>query len=121
MKLPISYALNYPRRMKLDFPRLDLSKIGTLLFEKPDFNKFKCLKLAYEALESGGTAPAVLNAANEVAVNAFLNNEISFLDISECIDYTINKISIVFSPDLDSIFAADKEARIIAENFVKEN
>jgi len=81
MKGPISYALSYPGRMESVVKPLDLVSLGTLTFEQPDLKRFPCLGLAYDALQGGGTMPAVLNAANEVSVEAFLNNDISFLDI----------------------------------------
>ena len=90
MRTPIAYAMNYPERIPLDPPPLDLGKIGNLTFYPPDFEKFPCSKLAYDALQEGGGLPASLNAANEVAVQAFLNNEIAFLDISRIIHETMN-------------------------------
>jgi 1-deoxy-D-xylulose-5-phosphate reductoisomerase len=81
MKTPIAYALSYPERLTLNLPPLDLCSLGSLTFEEPDLERFACLALAYEALHLGGTAPAVLNAANEVAVDAFLNGKIPFLEI----------------------------------------
>jgi len=81
MRIPISYALNYPDRLEIALPSLNLAKIKNLSFEKPDTEKFPCLALAFEALKKGGTMPAVLNAANEIAVNSFLNREISFNEI----------------------------------------
>ena len=90
MRTPIAYAMNYPERIPLDPPPLDLGKIGNLTFYPPDFEKFPCSKLAYDALQEGGGLPASLNAANEIAVQAFLNNEIAFLDISRIIHETMN-------------------------------
>jgi 1-deoxy-D-xylulose-5-phosphate reductoisomerase len=81
MKLPIQYAITYPERVKSDFPRLDLAKLDKLTFFKPDYEKFECLKLAFDVISEGGSYPVVLNAANEAAVDMFLKNEIKFLDI----------------------------------------
>ena len=85
MRLPISYALSYPQRLSNQLPSLDLARVGTLNFERPDLDRFPCLRYAYQAMEVGGTMPAVLNAANEVAVQAFLAERISFLQISQVI------------------------------------
>ena len=78
MAIPISYALSYPHHIKNNLPPLELDKIGVLSFERPDLNKFRCIKLAYEAIKIGGSMPAVMNGANEVAVDAFLKKEIGF-------------------------------------------
>lgn len=120
MRIPISYALTYPNRMAYDFPRMDLSQIGCLHFIKPDFDKFPCLGLAYQAVELGGTAPAAVNAANEIAVSAFLNEKIKFTDIAESISYTLKNISIKQKPNIDDIIDCDKESRKITENFIQK-
>ena len=91
MRTPIAYALAYPKRIDAGVAPLDLFKIATLNFVAPDFERFPCLALAYQALRTGGTAPAVLNAANEVAVDAFLNKKISFLDIPRLIKHVLEK------------------------------
>lgn len=119
MRAPISYALTYPRRRKFDFPRLDLSKLEKLSFFQPDYEKFRCLKLAYEALETGGAAPAVLNAANEVAVYAFLDKKIKFEQIPLCVEETLNSMDIAAEPSLDNIIESDDQARAIASVFLK--
>ena len=111
MKLPIQYALTFPERLKNDFERTSLPKIGSLTFFKPDLNKFECLKLAFEALNEGGTAPCILNAANEVAVNKFLNNEIKFLHIPLLINKALDKVENTFSTDLGTIFECDRKTR----------
>ena len=90
MRTPISYALNYPKRVPLDPPLLDLAEIGQLNFAQPDFTKFPCAKLAYDALQEGGGLPTTLNAANEIAVQAFLDKEIAFLDIPKIIEETMH-------------------------------
>ena len=111
MKLPIQYALTFPERLQSDFERTNLPEIGSLTFFKPDFNKFECLKLAFEALNEGGTAPCVLNAANEVAVGKFLNKEIKFSHIPLLINKALDKVENIFSPDLGTIFECDKRTR----------
>lgn len=91
MRMPIQYAMTFPQRLKSDFPRLDFSRLKELTFDTPDLEKFRCLKLAYEALECGGSAPAVLNAANEEAVNLFLNRKIRFDQISYLVEQALEK------------------------------
>ncbi|MCZ7615517.1 MAG: 1-deoxy-D-xylulose-5-phosphate reductoisomerase [Ignavibacteriaceae bacterium] len=100
MKLPIQYALTFPERMKNQFERTNLSSISSLTFYEPDFCKFECLKLAFDALKSGGTAACILNAANEVAVGKFLHKEIKFSHISLLIKKALDKIENKLSPDL---------------------
>jgi len=111
MKLPIQYALTYPDRLSNNFPRLNLAQIGNLTFFTPDFDKFECLMLAYNALASGGTAPCIMNAANEIAVNKFLNGEIKFSKIPQLISTALARIENHISPDIDAIFKCDKETR----------
>ncbi|MCT4663094.1 MAG: 1-deoxy-D-xylulose-5-phosphate reductoisomerase [Tissierellales bacterium] len=112
MRIPIQYALSYPDRIELEADSLDLTKISNLTFEKPDFEKFRCLRLAIEALESGGIIPCALNAANEVAVELFLNEKIEFFEISILIEETISDIKNIMSPTLDDIIKTDKQVRI---------
>lgn len=114
MKLPIQYALGYPKRLESDFQKINLPKIKTLNFIEPDLEKFECLKLAYDALDCGGTAPCVLNAANEVAVDRFLNKEINFSYIPFLINKALEKIANHKSPDLETIFECDKLTRELA-------
>lgn len=114
MKLPIQYALGYPERLESCNQKTNLPKINTLNFFVPDMKKFECLNLAYEVLESGGTAPCVLNAANEVAVDRFLNGEIKFSYIPFLINKTLSKIENHKSPDIETIFECDKLARELA-------
>jgi len=90
MRIPIQYALSYPKRFEADFPRMDLTELRTLTFEAPDFGKFRCLKLAFEALEQGGGAPAILNAANEEAVRLFLSERIRFDEIATLVEDALN-------------------------------
>jgi 1-deoxy-D-xylulose-5-phosphate reductoisomerase len=117
MRIPIHYALFYPNRTTNNFPRLELTKIGQLTFKKPNYNKFPCIKLAYQALEVGGTMPAVLNGANEIAVNAFLNNKINFSAIPLIIQSTMKKHNPKYNPDINDIFDADYWARERALDF----
>lgn len=119
MRLPISYALNFPRRLKYDFPRIDLAEIGTLTFHKPDLQRFRCLALAYHAIKAGGAAPAVLNAANETAVAAFLQKRISFTGIPDSIAFCLDKITLPNEPDIDEIIDADLNARALTTEFIR--
>jgi 1-deoxy-D-xylulose-5-phosphate reductoisomerase len=116
MRLPIQYALTYPDRLPNRFPRLDFSLWRQLDFHEPDFERFVCLKLAYEALREGGTAPAVLNAANEEAVHAFLQETIRFDQISHFVDGALQKHENHRRADFDGVLAADRWAR----DFVKQ-
>jgi len=114
MKLPIQYALTYPERLKNDYPRVNLPSIGKLTFFEPDLDKFECLKIAYSALESGGSAPCVMNAANEVAVDKFLKGNIKFSRIPFIINKSLEKIDHHTQPDLDIIFECDRLTREFA-------
>ncbi len=111
MKLPIQYALTYPERMPNNFERTKLPEIGSLTFLSPDFEKFECLKLAYDVLEAGGTAPCILNAANEIAVDKFLSGEIKFSRIPGLINNALEKIENHKEPDIETIFDCDKQTR----------
>jgi len=111
MKIPIAYALAYPERLPVKNPPLDLFQLQNLSFYPPDMDKFPCLRLAYEACGKGSTMPAVLNAANEVAVTAFLDGGIGFLDIAQVIETVMNKHHIANKLDLPAIVAADRWAR----------
>ncbi|NLI89199.1 MAG: 1-deoxy-D-xylulose-5-phosphate reductoisomerase [Epulopiscium sp.] len=111
MRGPIQYALNYPDRKASNIERVDFTKYNSLTFEEPDFNKFPCLKYAYEAMEIGGSMPAVLNAANEIAVEAFLNRKISFMDIPKLIHDTMEAHISINKPTLNQILECDKWAR----------
>ena len=108
MKIPIQYALTYPKHSSANWKKLDLTSIGKLHFEKPNLEKFPCIRLAYEALEQGGTTPVVLNVANDTAVAAFLNGYISFIDIPSLIEEAIDQHEWISSPDLDTIFHISK-------------
>ncbi len=118
MKTPIAYALSYPERLPLDLPPLDLCRLGMLSFESPDHERFACLNLAYEALRRGGTAPAVLNAANEVAVEAFLDGQIAFLDIPELIRVTLENHQATPLEHIDQVLRADRWARTEARRII---
>ena len=111
MRTPIAYALGWPRRIDAPSARLDLTQIGTLTFEAPDFERFPALRLAREALQSGGCAPTVLNAANEVAVQAFLDGRIGFTDIARKVERVMEKSNFGLADNLDSVAAADGAAR----------
>jgi len=111
MKLPIQLALTWPERAHNTFGRLDLLSCGSLTFEKPDLNTFPCLRLAYEAIKTGGTLPAVMNGANEAAVSLFLKEEISFTEIPELIERAMLKHTVNTNPCLDDIIEADMWAR----------
>ena len=119
MRTPIAYALNYPERIPLEPPLLDLGKIGNLTFYPSDFERFPCSKLAYEALDGGGGLPATLNAANEIAVQAFLNNEIAFLDISRLIRETMNAYKPQSLETIEDALEIDRWAREKASELVK--
>ena len=111
MKIPIQYAITYPKRISSDFPRMDFKKYNTLTFEEPDLEKFECLDLAYKVLQEDGTYPVVLNAANEVAVDLFLKNQISFLDIPKIIKRSLDNHKSLTNFELEHIFEIDKATR----------
>ncbi|MBU3679666.1 MAG: 1-deoxy-D-xylulose-5-phosphate reductoisomerase [Candidatus Kapabacteria bacterium] len=117
MLVPIQYALSYPRRWPLDIPRMDLAAMGSLTFEAPDLKKFPCLQIAYDALEAGGSAGAIVNAANEVAVGAFLDHQLRFTDIPNVIRHTRDHMEHHDDPSLVDIIAIDAEARRVAKTF----
>ena len=121
MRLPIQYAFSYPRRLKSDFPRVDFSKLGTLTFECPDVNKFRNLALAYDALRKKGNMPCVLNAANEICVDAFLAGEIGFVSMSDIIERTMSDVSYKSNLTLDDYVDTDAESRRIASELVKKS
>ena len=120
MRVPIQYALSYPQRLTLNTPKLDLFTLGHLTFEKPDMERFACLALAYEATQSGGNRPCVLNAANEVANLAFREGRLGFLQIAEVIAETMTRTPFVAEPSLDTYLATDKEARAICANLIAD-
>jgi len=111
MRLPIQYAITYPERAKAEFSKLDFFKLSSLTFEKPDMETFRCLKLAFEALKAGGTMPAVMNAANETAVNLLLKGKIQFHQISDIVEDIMLKHNVNISPSIDDIIDVDMWAR----------
>ena len=119
MKLPIQYALTFPHRVQSNNPRADFKKIANLTFEEPDIKTFRNLSLATLALEKGGNLPCILNAANEIAVWAFLNNRIGFLDITAVVEKAMQKINYIEKPNLADYFESDGEARNFAASLVK--
>jgi 1-deoxy-D-xylulose-5-phosphate reductoisomerase len=119
MKLPIQYALAFPQRIPNDFPRCDFKKLRSLTFEEPDIRTFRNLGLAMEAMNKGGNVPCVMNAANEIAVYAFLRNRIGFLDMTDVIERTMNKVSFVAQPSLDDYYESDGEARSYAADMIR--
>jgi 1-deoxy-D-xylulose 5-phosphate reductoisomerase len=118
MRLPIQYAFSFPERLYLKGERLDLFKQQRLEFFEPDTNKFKCLALAYEAIDKGGNMPCILNAANEVVNAAFRRNECSFLGMADVIEQTMQQATFDKNPNLDVYLQTDAEARIIAQRLV---
>ena len=121
MRSAIAYALSHPGRIKSGVKALDLTQQESLEFHQPDLKKYKCLELAYLALEQGKSAPGTLNAANEVAVNAFLKNKIGFLDIPEIVEKTLQEVSCQNLDTLESVVENDQLSRKIAQSFVKSS
>ena len=119
MKLPIQYAMAFPKRIKNDFPRMDFKKINNLTFEEPDVKTFRNLSLATDALFKGGNLPCIMNAANEIAVYAFLRNRINFLDMTDVIEKTMAAVSFIEKPSLEEYFDSDGEARNFAADLIK--
>ncbi|MBO6494488.1 MAG: 1-deoxy-D-xylulose-5-phosphate reductoisomerase [Roseivirga sp.] len=117
MKLPIQYALGYPERLKSDFPRFNFLDYPELTFEQPDTKTFRNLQLAFDAMNKGGNMPCILNAANEVAVEKFLNDEIGFLEMSDLIAECIQKVSFIEKPSYDDYVLSDKQTRELAKAF----
>ncbi len=118
MKLPIQYAMAFPQRISNDFPRYDFRKPASLTFEEPDIKTFRNLALAMEALKQGGNMPCILNAANEIAVYAFLRNRIGFLDMTEVVEQAMNKLPFIANPTLEEYFETDGEARNFAASLI---
>ncbi|MEO6538592.1 MAG: 1-deoxy-D-xylulose-5-phosphate reductoisomerase [Ferruginibacter sp.] len=119
MKLPIQYALGFPNRLQNNFPRLNFKKYPSLSFEEPDYKTFRNLGLSIQALKAGGNTACVLNAANEIAVWAFLKNRIGFLDITAVVEKTMEKINFINKPTLEEYFDSDGEARNFAASLMK--
>ena len=118
MKLPIQYALTYPQREQADFPKFSFTECKLLTFEQPDTDTFQALALAYQAGSTGKTMPCVFNAANEVAVNAFLNRKITFLDIPKVIKASMDKHNILEKYELDDLYQIDASTRVCAEEII---
>jgi 1-deoxy-D-xylulose-5-phosphate reductoisomerase len=120
MRVPILYALSYPDRYSSDLPKLDLSLYPALNFAEPDISRFRNLALAYHALKQGGNMPCIMNAANEVAVNAFLSGKIGFLQMSDVVEFTMEKTEYFASPGLGFLETSNARARTIAQNYINE-
>lgn len=119
MRLPILYALSYPNRLKSDFPRYSFENYPTLTFEKPDLKTFRNLELAYKSINFGGNMPCILNAANEIAVENFLNDKIGFLRMSEVVETCMEKVPFIPKPGYEDFVNTDKETRIKAREIIK--
>ncbi len=120
MRLPIQFALTYPRRLASEFPRFDFLPHATLTFEKPDLETFRNLALAYEAVSRGGNVPCVLNAANEVAVAEFLSDNVDFLEMSDVVERCLQKIAYIPCPSYDDYVETDRETRIVAAELINK-
>ncbi|HUP13629.1 MAG TPA: hypothetical protein VM187_15515, partial [Niastella sp.] len=119
MKLPIQYALTFPKRISNNYPRCDFRKYNSLTFDEPDVRTFRNLALAMDALQTGGNLPCIMNAANEIAVFAFLRNRIGFLEMTDIIENTMQKVSFIQTPTLQQYFESDGEARSYAADMIK--
>ena len=119
MKLPIQYALAFPQRIPNNFPRCDFKKVKALTFEEPDIKTFRNLGLAMDALSKGGNLPCIMNAANEIAVYAFLKNRIGFLDMTDVIERTMHGVHFINQPTLEEYYESDGEARSFAADLIK--
>ncbi|MDF2437750.1 MAG: 1-deoxy-D-xylulose 5-phosphate reductoisomerase [Bacteroidota bacterium] len=121
MKLPIQYAMAYPDRIKSDFPRFDFMKYPQLTFEPADTKTFRNLALAFEAMNRGGNAACILNAANEIAVEAFLKDKVGFLEMSDIVETSLQKVSFIQNPSYEDYVATDKEVRVMAQEMIKHS
>ncbi|MEA4972581.1 MAG: 1-deoxy-D-xylulose-5-phosphate reductoisomerase [Candidatus Metalachnospira sp.] len=119
MRVPIQYALTYPKRIKNSFPKIDFSVRNSLTFEKPDIDTFKCLSLAYKAVKCGGTMPTVMNSANEIAVQAFLDGKTSFLSIADIIEKTMATYTVKYNYSVEDLIEADAWAREFSYRLIK--
>lgn len=119
MKLPIQYAMAFPQRIPNEYPRCDFRKFKTLTFDEPDYRTFRNLSLAIEALNKGGNLACIMNAANEIAVYAFLRNKLGFLDMTDVIEHTMQKVSYIQKPTLQEYLDSDGEARTYAAEIIK--
>jgi len=118
MRLPIQYAFGFPYRIKSEFPRLNFLDHPILSFESPDTKKFRNLAIAYEALRKGGNWPCIMNAANEITVNAFLCEQLGFMEMSDIIEQVLNKSGFIQNPTIEDLKSSDKEARILANELI---
>jgi 1-deoxy-D-xylulose-5-phosphate reductoisomerase len=119
MKLPIQYAMAFPQRLANNFPRYTFDKPNTLTFDEPDVKTFRNLQVAIDCMHKGGNAPCVMNAANELAVYAFLRNRIGFLDMTELIERTLEKIHFISHPTIDDYYESDGDARSYAASLIQ--
>jgi 1-deoxy-D-xylulose-5-phosphate reductoisomerase len=119
MKIPIAYGLAWPQRIASNVPELDLIEIANLNFEAPDTNRFPCLKLAYAAAAQGGDAPTALNAANEIAVQAFLEGKIRFTQIGQVVDNTLSHFNFSEPVSLEAVQESDFRARLLSNDFIR--
>ncbi len=120
MRVPILYALTWPGRFRSELPKLQIKDYNSLTFFEPDTKKFRNLGIAYKALEKGGNMPCIMNAANEIAVNAFLSENIGFMQMPDVVEYTMERCFYSSSPDLDSLEATDQDARATAKNYINK-
>jgi 1-deoxy-D-xylulose-5-phosphate reductoisomerase len=118
MKLPIQYALAYPQRIKSDFKRFNFLNYPSLTFEAPDKKTFRNLDLAYEAMKRGGNSPCILNAANEIVVDAFLKNKLRFTEMPDVIEQCMNDVKWLSAPTLEDYLETDKNARLLANEII---
>ena len=118
MRTPIAYCLGLPERIDSGVGRLDFSRMGDLTFREPDFKRFPCLKLAYQAMHAGGAAPCILNAANEEAVAAFLNHQIRFTDIAQVVEHSLSAVDAGETGSLEGLLEQDRAARSVAQQFI---
>ena len=121
MKVPIQYAIGYPNRLKSDFKKFSFKDYNEFTFEQPDLKTFKNLQLAIDAMHAGGNMPAIMNAANEVVVHAFLNNKVGFLEMSDIIENVMKDITFIEHPTLEELFKSDKDARQLTERLLKNS
>jgi len=121
MRTPIAHALAWPDRIDSGVVALDLFKVCRLDFQEPDNKKFPCLSLASRAMEAGGTAPAILNAANEVAVEAFLEGRLEFMGISRIVGKVLEQAAVQTADDIRTVLESDKQARVLAEQYIRES
>lgn len=121
MKLPIQYAMGYPQRLSNEFPRFSFKEFNKLTFDQPDLKTFRNLQLAIDAMNKGGNLPCILNAANEMVVAAFLANKVGFLEMTEIIEKTMDKVAFIETPSLEELIKTNEEANHIALDFLKQS